>query len=74
MLRDLQRQHGSDPAIARAIGVCKETVAARRNAVGCPSWGSGRKPPPIELISDEEWTRRLKGRRYDDPENVTFKP
>ena len=75
-LRDLQKTYGFDPAIARAVGMSKQTVASRRKALDLPALGPipKRKPTPIPLLSDEEWNARYKGRRYDDPENVTFKP
>jgi hypothetical protein len=74
-LRNLQKRYGFDPAIARAVGISKQTVASRRKALDLPALGPvpKRMTRPIPLLSDEEWNARYKGRRYDDPENVTFK-
>jgi hypothetical protein len=74
-LRELQKRYGYDTAIAIAVGMSKQTVASRRKALDLPALGpvQKRKPTRVPLLSDKKYNARYKGRRYDDPENVTFK-
>jgi len=74
-LRKLQKRYGYDTAIAIAVGMSKQTVASRRKALDLPALGPipKGKTPRVPLLSDKEYNARYKGRRYDDPENITFK-
>jgi hypothetical protein len=68
---DLQREHGGDFKIGKAVGRSKSFVQTRRWQLGVPPWNPKKAAEKPQTEEDRTAAFYKKWGRYDDPGRVT---